>query len=75
MLTVYHDSFEAEKFCCSHAFCMSVKLFYMKVQDGTVHIRVKEKVRGIPQKFSTLKLPWYTVLLINDYHPGERIWG
>ena len=32
-LVLYHISFEAEKFCSFHVFCM-----YMKVQDGTVHV-------------------------------------
>ena len=35
---MYHGSFKAEKFCSFHAFCMSAKLFYMTVQDGSVHI-------------------------------------
>ena len=32
--------------------CMSMKLFYMKIQVGTVHIWILEKVRmRVPQKF------------------------
>ena len=30
--TVYHDRFKAEKFCGFRGFCMSMKLFYTKIQ-------------------------------------------
>ena len=36
ILYSYHESFEAEKFLHFLAFCVSVKLFYMKVQDGVI---------------------------------------
>ena len=62
------STFEAEKFRSFHGFCMSVKLFYMKVQDGTVQIYVdlresmwdsmKDFLQRSTCNFSTSKLSW-----------------
>ena len=50
-VTIYHKSFKAEKFCSFCAFCMSTKLFYMKVQDGTVQIWINRKYEGFCESF------------------------
>ena len=42
--TVYHESFEAEKFYGFRAFMHNRDTFYMKVQDGTESMRDSTKV-------------------------------
>ena len=72
IITVYHESFKAENF---HGCLHVCETFYVKVQDGTVQIWVKEKyerfrkscftkvyVYNLPQNFSALKLSWYTIV-------------
>ena len=69
LCTVYHESFKAEKFCGFRAFCMSVKVFYMNVQDGfkgkygrfRKRFFVKVCLYNLLQNFSASKLSWYTV--------------